>query len=314
MRRARVVARCVAYTRDRRTRLPGGWTVGRAMNKRMRFTLIGLCISLPALWRPLALAGLPQQMADSGTTASSGMVIHLPLAMQRWCVQHRAGDWIVDGHESLEHCSVTLDGDLRIRSGATLRISDSMLRLSQGAKGLSGIYAEPGSTLIIERSHIGPSAPEGLLAFVVDGASFALRQSTLENLSDRNREPYRGGLQLKHVSGAVVQGNTFNHEEWFGIWLTDCTETLITDNTFDCSGPSGVSGAIYLERSHRNTITHNRLWHQWDALHLFSSWDNTITHNQVTLSDHTIGISLWYASGNNLVAYNDIAADEGAFA
>jgi len=301
---------------DLRGRAEAGTMGTKRMSMKMRafFALIVVCAGLLLPLGLLAFAGSPADGEGRAHVRTSAAPVYLPLALRRHCVMHRHGDWIIDGHESLDGCTVTLEGNLLIRPGSAFTMTDSVLLLGDSEHGLYRIAAEPGSSLVVSGSSIGPQDPGGHLAFVVEGAHFELRQSSLEGLSDLAGQPYRGGLSLKRVAGAILDGNTITHDQWFGVWLSDCSETTITNNTFDNTGPGGQSGAIYLERSHGNTITHNRLWHEWDALHLFSSWDNTVAHNQLTLTDHTIGISLWYASGNNTIAYNDISADEGAFA
>ena len=124
-------------------------------------------------------------------------------------------------------------------------------------------------------------------------------------------ETYRGGLSLINVTGAILDGNTISHHDSFGVWLTDSLSNTITNNTITCTGPDGTTGAISLERSHNNTITHNRLYRQWNALPISQSWNNYIAYNELTLTDHTIGISIWHGSGNNIIAYNHLSAHEG---
>ncbi len=284
------------------------------MNNRLWITLGTVCGCLIGLVISILSAGTATLAQNPAGTPTPDHYLYLPLAARNYCIQHRHGDWVVTGSETVESCTVFLDGNLFVRLGGSLTLTKVTMFVEQKPSGMYQILAEAGSSLVISTTTLMPAQIDQHFAFLVEGAHFELRRSHLEGLSDLAGQPYRGGLQLKDVAGAILDGNTIIHDEWFGVWLTDCTEATITDNTFDNIGPGGQSGAIYLERSHRNTITHNHLWHEWDALHLRSSWDNYIAHNELTLTDHTIGISLWYASGNNVVAQNHIAADEGAFA
>jgi len=281
------------------------------MNRRKWFLLVILAGCMTGLASFGMLAGTETLARDPATAPTLDHYLYLPLVVKNYHVQHRHGDWVVTGSESVENATIDLEGDLLIRPTGSLTLTNVTLLIEQKPQDVYQILAESGSSLVISRSAIAPARLGDHLAFVVQGARFALLQSRLEGLSDRSGRPYSGGLLLNGVAGAILDGNTINHGEWFGVWLTDSLSTTITNNTITCTGPDGTSGAIYLENSHNNTITYNHLYRQWDALHLESSWNNYIAYNELTLTDHTIGISIWHASGNNVVAYNHISAYEG---
>jgi parallel beta-helix repeat protein len=164
---------------------------------------------------------------------------------------------------------------------------------------------------VISNSTIAPLQTDRRFAFVVQGASFVLKNSRLEGMMNPSMETRGGGLSLINVTGAILDGNTISHHDSYGVWLTDSLSNTLTNNTITCTGPDGTTGAIFLEYSHNNTITHNRLYRQWDALDILQSWNNYIADNELTLTDHTLGISVWYGSGNNVITHNRISVFPG---
>ena len=182
------------------------------------------------------------------------------------------------------------------------------LMMEQGPQGLYQISAEAGSSLVISNCTIAPAQTGERFAFTVQGAHFVLENSRLAGMMHISQNTYLGGLTLTGVTGAVLDGNTIVHPDSFALRLTDSLSNTITHNTIECTGPSDLCGAMFLEYSHNNTITHNRLERQWEAIDMRWSWNNYVAYNELTLTDHTIGISLWYNSGNNVIAYNRIAA------
>jgi parallel beta-helix repeat protein len=235
----------------------------------------------------------------------------IPIALRNYPYQYHHGDWIVTGYEAIEDRAIILDGNLLIRPGGSLTLTNVTLLIEQGSKSLYQIYAEAGSSLVISNCTIAPAQTGERFAFIVQGAHFTLENSRLVGMMHPSLETMRGGLSLIDVNGAILDGNTISHYDSYGMWLIRSSNNNITNNTITCIGPDGTTGAIFLEYSHNNTITHNRLYRQWDALHIQQSWNNYIAYNELTLTDHTIGISIWFGSGNNVIAFNHISAHEG---
>jgi parallel beta-helix repeat protein len=259
----------------------------------------------------LILASNKVMAQNSQTTSTSNLDLYLPLIFRDYCYQYHQGDWIVTDYEAVEDCIIILDGNLQVRSGGSLTLTNVTLMMEQGAHGLYQVFAEAGSSLVILNSSIEPVQISKHFAFVVQGAYFILENSSLVGMMHPSMETRGGGLSLINVTGAILDGNTISHHDSYGMWLTGSSNNTITNNTITCTGPDGTSGAIFLEYSHNNTITQNRLYRQWDALDIQQSWNNYIADNELTLTDHTIGISVWYGSGNNVITHNRISVYPG---
>jgi parallel beta-helix repeat protein len=240
----------------------------------------------------LIMASNKVMAQNSQTIFTSNQDLYLPLIFRDYCYQYHQGDWIVTDYEAVEDCIITL-------------------MMEQGAHGLYQVFAEAGSSLVILNSSIEPVQISKHFAFVVQGAYFILENSSLVGMMHPSMETRGGGLSLINVSAAILDGNTISHHDSYGMWLTGSSNNTITNNTITCTGPDGTSGAIFLEYSHNNTITQNRLYRQWDALDIQQSWNNYIADNELTLTDHTIGISVWYGSGNNVITHNRISVYPG---
>lgn len=260
----------------------------------------------------LEMLACPEVSAQNpAMTSTPEHCLYLPLVAKNYRVEHRHGDWIVTGPESVGSVTIYLDGNLFIRPTGSLTLTHVTLLMGQNSPGMYQILAEPGSSVVISDSTIAPLQTDRCFAFVVQGASFVLKNSRLEGMMHPSMETRGGGLSLINVTGAILDGNTITHHDSYGVWLTDSLSNTITNNTITCTGPDGTTGAIFLEYSHNNTITHNRLYRQWDALDIQQSWNNYIADNELTLTDHTIGISIWQGSGNNVITHNRISVHPG---
>jgi hypothetical protein len=237
---------------------------------------------------------------------------YLPITLQNYPYQYHHGDWVVTGYEAVENRAIILDGNLLIRPGGSLTLTNVTLMIEQGSKGLYQIYAEEGSNLVISNCTIAPAQTGGRFAFAVQNAHFVLENSRLAGMMNISQNTYLGGLTLTGVTGAVLDGNTIVHPDGIAIRMTDSLSNTITHNTIECTNPSSDScGAMFLEYSHNNTITHNRLVRQWEAVDMHWSWNNYVAYNEATLTAHTIGFSLWNESGNNVIEYNHISVAPG---
>ena len=237
--------------------------------------------------------------------------LYLPPDMKNRASQYRDGDWIITGVETVEDTTITLDGNLIVEEGGSLTLRNVVLLMEQKPQDMYQILAKQASNLVITDSTITPLQEDYRFAFIVQGADFVLKGSKLEGLGQPSEYETSGGLLIYDTNGTSLEGNTINHHESYGITLRNSTNTTITNNTITCTGPDETSGAINLDNSHYSSITYNHLYRQWNAVYLQRSWDNYIAYNELTLTDHTIGISLWDASGNNIIAYNNISAHEG---
>jgi len=233
--------------------------------------------------------------------------LNLGLVSNGYGAFFRHGDWIVTDTQRVAHAYIYLDGNLFIRPGGSLTLQDVTLVMACAASDVYQISAEPGSTLDIERCVIGPAEPGGRFAIRIEQASFSLVDSRLSGIRALGQRSNEGGLTLLGVQEAELRGNTIIHPDSHALWLTGSLSNTIAANTIECTGQADTCGAIYLEYSHGNQITDNRLERQWDAIDLRWSWDNQVTRNELTLTDHTLGISLWNYCGSNFIADNRIS-------
>jgi parallel beta-helix repeat protein len=281
------------------------------MNRRIfiYLSLFAGCLMVVGI---ILLTASSQVMAhNSQSTTTFIQDLHLPLVFRDYCYQYHQGDWIVTGDEAVEDCTIILDGNLLVRSGGSLTLTNVTLMMEQGSQGLYQIFAEAGSSLVISNCTIAPVLTSERFAFIVEDAHFILENSRLAGMMNSSMETRGGGLSLVDVTGAILDGNAISHYDSYGMWLTRSSNNTITNNTITCTGPDGTTGAIFLEYSHSNSITHNRLYRQWDAVDILQSWNNYIADNELTLTDHTLGISIWYGSGNNVITHNRISVHPG---
>jgi parallel beta-helix repeat protein len=233
------------------------------------------------------------------------------LVMESYAERSHDGDWIVTGAEAIENDTIILNGNLIIEPGASLTLTNVTLLFEQKLQDMYQILAKPSSSLVISNSTIAASQRDYRFAFIVQGAHFMLKQSKLEGLGRPSGYTPGGGLLINNTNTTILEGNIINHHESYGVTLSNSTNATISNNTITCTGPDETSRGITLDNSHNNTITYNHLYRQWDPIHLQSSWDNYIAHNELTLTSHSIGISIWYGSGNNVIEYNNISVHEG---
>jgi len=220
-------------------------------------------------------------------------------------VQNRDGDWIVTGTEFVEDTTIILNGNLIVESGGSLSLTNVLLRMEQSPSGAYQILANPGSSLVISKSTIEPLQENYQFELFVNGANFALTESTLNGPGI----PTIFALRISDTNGVTLEGNTINYTN--AIMLSNSTNALIRDNTVTSIGPDFAATGIWLDDSHHNTITNNRLYRHTVSVMLNNSWDNYVAYNEVTLADHPNGICVTWSSGNNVVAYNHFSMHQG---
>jgi parallel beta-helix repeat protein len=281
------------------------------MVERKRFWMMILAYCLIGIATFVSMNGPKTIASDLRATLTLSHNPYSPFIERDYAVQNHHGDWVVTGSENVENTTIVLDGDLIIEPNGSLTLTNVTLLMEQKPQDMYQILAKPTSTLVISNSIIAPSQRDYRFAFIVQGAHFELKQSELEGLGRPSGYNPGGGLLIQDTNATILEDNIINHHESYGITLSNSTNATIRNNTITCTGPDGTTGAIFLEYSHNNTITHNRLYRQWDALHIQQSWNNYIADNELTLTDHTLGISVWYGSGNNVITHNRISVYPG---
>jgi len=281
------------------------------MVEQKKFRIILLACCLVGLSIFAELPGLKPEVIENMAPLAHILKIFRPVLGVAQTIKYSNDDWIITGSETVENETIVLESNLIIESGGSLTLKNVTLLVEQKPQDIYKILAKPGSSLFIFNSTIAPSQKDYRFAFIITGAQFVLKQSKLEGLGKPYGYSPGGGLIIYDTNGTIIEDNTINHHESYGISITDSSNISLKNNTIICTGPDETSGAINLDNSHNNTITYNHLYRQWDAIHLQSSWNNYIAYNELTLTNHTIGISVWYGSGNNVIEYNNISAHEG---
>lgn len=205
------------------------------------------------------------------------------------------GHWIVTGDEVVENKTITLDGNLIVKSRGSLTMRNVTLRLNCHYDGQYRIVVEPGGSMFINRSNITAADLEHRFAFIVKGDAFVMRDSELHGCGwgREGKDPSgipepapvsydtegwsvaglfiqtdRAVVESNLISnnfvaivlkgrGITVRGNTINSNDFNPISVFG-SDTYIGDNVIRHSVPSGWGRCIDLD-GHNNTVANNTL-------------------------------------------------------
>jgi parallel beta-helix repeat protein len=212
------------------------------------------------------------------------LMLQVPICMS----QPTTGDWIVTGTEVIENRSISLDGNLTIKSGGSLTLRNATLTLDIQYSGQHGISVEENGALFIFNSSIS-SATENRFSFVANGSSFVMKNSKLK------------GVGWELPPGDTAQSCVVNPEglSHFGL-LVATDQAVILDNIFSGNDIglilSGSDGTIA-----RNLFSYNTLF----TILVYQSHNNTFANNTLLQNPATFSTSmvqLWSAAENNTFA------------
>ncbi len=106
------------------------------------------------------------------------------------------------------------------------------------------------------------------------------------------------GIVVENSSGVTIKGNTANHNEVYGIYMSSAIAGAIENNTVNANNDKG----LYMINSKGNRVMNNNVnLNTWNGITLFASHDNTVRGNNVLRNTFGIVIS---DSNNNDVAEN----------
>lgn len=227
---------------------------------------------------------------------------------------YRSGDWNVKGAEVVDGQDIVLAGNLLIAPGGSLTLKNSTLRFDAPAQGLYRIEASPRSHLLISGSTIMAVRPEVRFGFYVDGAEFRVQQSVLDHIGQLPNEGWGGGLFVTNTNGFLFENSTLTHHENNGILVNNSTGAWIHGSTITRDSQYALaetSHGIQLQNTNHSVIAGNRILGEWGAVTLLASSWNQVDDNEVVLTKHTLGISIWHGSGNNVVRANHVTVVAG---
>jgi parallel beta-helix repeat protein len=280
--------------------------------------LIGCTVSIAGIWM---IAGTKAAGSDPAVMSTEvpedDHYLWLPLVAENYTIQYRLGDWIVTGTEVVRDAAIFMRANIIVEMGGSLTLQEVALTMDCSYEGEYGIFANPGSSLGIYDSVIGPSDQEDTFALRVDSAQLVLKNNEIRGVARPLGSPWQEGDSPREgiwisADGAVVEGNTIYHKESSGIRLQEGGGALITANEIVFEGWGESRGGIDIDHSHGNTITRNSLRKQIHPICLDGSWNNLVAENEITLKSHSTGIVVQEGSGNNIIANNTIAMDPTA--
>lgn len=220
--------------------------------------------------------------------------------------QPAQGDWIVTGEEIVENENIVLDGNLVVKSGGSLTLRNTTLKMNVQYDGQYGISVESEGSLFIYDSNM-ISNSDYRFAFIVRGANFVMKNSELNGCGwgTPGEESETSGLYVD-VDNALIDGNLISMN-YNGIILAGDSIAL-ANNTIHSSGFVNV-----VVLGSNNIVTNNRIFNPADTLGLTGFWghihltdaDNNIIENNTISESPTFGIHLDY-SWNNVIENNTI--------
>ena len=197
--------------------------------------------------------------------------------------QPAQGDWTITGEEVVENENIVLDGNLIVKSGGSLTLRNTTLRMNVQYDGQYGISVECEGSLFIYDSNMISNSEYGF-TFHADSSNLVIKNSELRTLTGE-------GLAITNTDYAVIENNTIlvtsQGESESCIMMYRCQHSMLKNNRISLYPPlsdvpllyTSISGGICFIRSHNNTITGNHISDTQDGFNLAYSWNNRITNN-----------------------------------
>jgi parallel beta-helix repeat protein len=228
-----------------------------------------------------------------------------------------SGDWVVAGNEVVQNSTITLNGNLIIKSGGNLSLDNVTLLVNSGFVSQYKILAEPNSILSIYNSKISSTNPRYGPVFSLTGTNLVMKGNLL-NLTTGNNPiaacSSKGGCFI--IAGSdncVIENNLFSIDAGTGafesgIILQNCQNAIIKNNTITPKGRVSVDVAI--EGSNNTTVTQNNM--ALSNIVLQGSWNTLIRNNTFGVrpaASPAGGLVITFGCGNNIIEDNSFVAD-----
>jgi parallel beta-helix repeat protein len=151
------------------------------------------------------------------------------------CNPPTIGDWIIDEEVTCENKNLLVDGDVRVNSGGSLNLISTTLTINSDSKGEHGLWVY--GDYVSTNSDIQASNKNNYCVFEqsstvnVAGGSFSGCGFHHSNIDQR-------GTIVKSYS-AIFSGTEFN-DNYYGLWIENTEEALITDCSFKENENAGM--------------------------------------------------------------------------
>jgi len=220
--------------------------------------------------------------------------------------QPTSGDWVVTGEEVVENKTVTLEGNLIVKSGGNLTLRSVNLSVKSSYIGQYQISAEQNSSIYIYDSTIMPTDERYGPSFRVEGAKLVLKGNTLQ--ATRGTGDRGEWFTLLGVDNPVIENNTItiNGGETgieSTISLRECRNAVIRNNVIKPIGQASIN--LFFNNLNDTIVTGSDL--VFTAFIIEGSWNSSITNNIMGVKPGVgpaSGLVMSVGCGNNVVSNN----------
>ncbi|MFQ6020558.1 MAG: right-handed parallel beta-helix repeat-containing protein [Candidatus Aenigmatarchaeota archaeon] len=213
-------------------------------------------------------------------------------------------DWTITGETICENEDFSLNGNLTVNSGGTLRFINTTLHVNGSSDGEYNIFVD-GSMFINKSSNItnGDTATAEFRFEINSGATaFQMNDSYLSEAGWHADYP---GLSVTNVNEIIIKNNTINNV-YYGLNITSSNNIDILDNDID----SGWTG-IYVNTNNSNISGNEIFSTNYRGIDMRSSDNNTVSYNDVD-AGNAYGLYMG-GSDNNTFLYNNFTSDSTGF-
>jgi len=137
-------------------------------------------------------------------------------------------------------------------------------------------------------------------------AGIRILNNSCNNNGDKSTTNIWGSMGFLSVKESVIHNNSCDANDWLGVYMRECSDNVITNNSFTRS----ATGA-YLTRVDDNRLENNTFgWNRNTGLLLKAYCDRNILGNNSFLSNTKKGLSIQSSSNSNSIHGNTISGSE----
>ncbi len=130
--------------------------------------------------------------------------------------------------------------------------------------------------------------------------------NSCNNNGDKSITNVWGSMGFLSVEESVIDNNSCDSNDWLGVYMRECYDNTITNNTFARSATG-----VYLTRSDDNRLENNTFgWNRNTGLLLKAYCDRNILSNNLFISNTQKGLSFLSSSNSNSVQGNTISGND----